>query len=100
MSIPTKRRVFKWDPASERDLFAACLVAADQPKGATLTKALEILEGSHGYRLTEKAATVRLYLSPRNTFPTGQPSELRAGSDNTSLIALMSSSLLHLLCCH
>ncbi|KAL2276929.1 hypothetical protein FJTKL_00387 [Diaporthe vaccinii] len=60
MGTPTKGPAFKWDPASERDLFAACLVAADEPKGATLTKAMEILEENFGERFTKKAATHRL----------------------------------------
>lgn len=60
MSSPTKAPTFKWDPAAERDLFAACLVAADEPKGATLAKAMEILEENFGERFTKKAATHRL----------------------------------------
>lgn len=60
MSTPTKASGFKWDPAAERDLFAACLVAADEPKGATLAKAMEILEENFGERFTKKAATHRL----------------------------------------
>lgn len=60
MSTPTKGSSFKWDPASERDLFAACLVAANEPKPATLAKAMEILEENFGQRFTMKAATHRL----------------------------------------
>lgn len=59
MNTPTKG-TFKWDPASERDLFAACLVAADEPKGATLVKAMDILEENFGERFTKKAASHRL----------------------------------------
>ncbi|KKY37326.1 hypothetical protein UCDDA912_g02671 [Diaporthe ampelina] len=60
MSTPTKVPAFKWDPASERDLFAACLVAADEPKGATLARAMDILKENFGERFTKKAATHRL----------------------------------------
>lgn len=60
MSSPSKGPTFKWDSASERDLFAACLIAADEPKGATLAKAMDILKENFGERFTQKAASHRL----------------------------------------
>ncbi|KAK2607800.1 hypothetical protein N8I77_006450 [Diaporthe amygdali] len=60
MDTPTKGSTFKWDPAAERDLFAACLVAADEPKGDTLAKAMEILKDNFGERFTKKAASHRV----------------------------------------
>jgi hypothetical protein len=60
METPTKGAPFKWDAEAERDLFAACLVAAGEPKGPTLKKAMEILNENYGERFTQKAATHRL----------------------------------------
>ncbi|KAI3398140.1 hypothetical protein diail_9762 [Diaporthe ilicicola] len=60
MSTPTKGPTFKWDDASDRDLFAACLIAAGEPKGATLAKAMDILKDNFGERFTKKAASHRL----------------------------------------
>lgn len=60
MASPSKGPSFKWDSAAERDLFAACLIAADEPKGATLAKAMEILKENFGERFTQKAASHRM----------------------------------------
>ncbi|KUI63194.1 hypothetical protein VP1G_10321 [Cytospora mali] len=60
METPTKGTGFKWDAAAERDLFAACLVAAGEPKGPTLKNAMVILNDHFGERFTQKAATHRL----------------------------------------
>lgn len=60
MTSPSKGPTFKWDAAAERDLFAACLIAADEPKSATLAKAMEILKENFGERYTQKAASHRL----------------------------------------
>jgi hypothetical protein len=60
MNRPSKGSGFKWDAAAERDLFAACLVAADEPKGATLSNAMDILRDNFGERFTQKAASHRL----------------------------------------
>ncbi|KUI74016.1 hypothetical protein VM1G_09269 [Cytospora mali] len=59
METPTKGTGFKWDAAAERDLFAACLVAAGEPKGPTLKNAMAILNDHFGERFTQKAATHR-----------------------------------------
>ncbi|ROW06430.1 hypothetical protein VMCG_04423 [Cytospora schulzeri] len=59
METPTKGAPFKWDAEAERDLFAACLVAAGEPKGPTLKKAMEIMNDNFGERFTQKAATHR-----------------------------------------
>lgn len=60
METPTKGTPFKWDAETERDMFAACLVAAGEPKGPTLKKAMDILNENYGKRFTQKAASHRL----------------------------------------
>ncbi|KAK7727550.1 hypothetical protein SLS53_001221 [Cytospora paraplurivora] len=59
-TTPTKGAAFKWTAEAERDLFAACLVAAGEPKGATLKNAMELLNENFGERFTQKAASHRL----------------------------------------
>ncbi|KAL1854885.1 hypothetical protein Daus18300_011303 [Diaporthe australafricana] len=75
MSTPTKGPAFKWDAEAERDLFAACLVAAGEPKGATLAKAMDILEATFGERFTKKAASHRLQHLQKLKRKDGSPSK-------------------------
>lgn len=51
---------FKWTPEAERDLYAACLVAVGEPKGATLKQAVAILQESLNVTITVKAASHRM----------------------------------------
>ncbi|ROW12880.1 hypothetical protein VPNG_04725 [Cytospora leucostoma] len=59
-NTPTKGAAFKWTAEAERDLFAACLVVAGEPKGATLKNAMDLLNEHFGERFTQKAASHRL----------------------------------------
>lgn len=59
MDNPTKK-TFKWDAEADRDLYAACLIIAGEPKGQTLGKAVELLRETKGVSYTVKAATHRM----------------------------------------
>lgn len=59
MDTPGKKGV-KWSTEAERDLYAACLVAVGEPKGGTLSKAVQILKENLGVEITVKAASHRV----------------------------------------
>lgn len=59
-TMETPKKAIKWDAEAERDLYAACLVVAGEPKGQTLSKAVELLRDTHGVSYTLKAASHRM----------------------------------------
>lgn len=59
MDTPGKKG-FKWTAEAERDLYAACLIAVGEPKGPTLSKAVQFLKENLDIDITVKAASHRV----------------------------------------
>lgn len=60
ITMETPKKAVKWGAEADRDLFAACLVVVGEPKGQTLSKAVELLRDTHGVSYTTKAASHRM----------------------------------------